>query len=132
MGFNIVSGSIEPKVLYLVVGVQSVTYNGTTYTTGQTFLGISGVTTYTLSGGISTAEVDEVTKYLGFSLEIRPNSIDLPTIFPEITVLSGFAIEFNLNKSEQITQEVTQISGFTIELVDYPFYGFEIIETRLR
>ena len=131
MGFNISSGNIEPNVLYIVIGSQYVTYNGTIYTTGQTFTGVSGVSIYTLSGGLGSAEVDEVTQFFGSSIEFDTNQADNP-IFPESTIFQGSSIEFDLNKAEQLVDEVTIIQGFSIELENYPYYAFEIIETRIR
>ena len=45
---EVLSGNIEEGIMYKVVGT-SVTYNSVTYSNGKTFIGISGVTTYTVS-----------------------------------------------------------------------------------
>ena len=47
---NITSGNIKAGVLYLVYGTQSVIYNGSIYSNGQVFRGISSITTFTFSG----------------------------------------------------------------------------------
>lgn len=130
MDFNVTSGNIQANVLYIVIGAQSVTYNSITYTTGQTFRGINGITTYTLSGGIGSVELDEVLELFGNRISFKENSIDQP-VNTDITMLNGFSIEFDLNDAEKIVNEVTTLKGFGIELLDYPFYAFEITETRL-
>ena len=48
---DIATLSIEAGVTYEVYGGTSVTYNGVTYTVGETFVGISGVPAYTEIGG---------------------------------------------------------------------------------
>jgi len=47
---DVASGSIQPGVTYYNNGYTSVTYNGTAYTTTQTFTGVAGVHTYTTVG----------------------------------------------------------------------------------
>ena len=50
---DIASGSIVAGTKYEVYGTSAdtVTYNGTTYSVGETFVGVSGVATYSESGG---------------------------------------------------------------------------------
>lgn len=48
---DVASGSIAKLKLYLVVGGTSVTYNAVAYAAGTTFVGVSGVTTYTETAG---------------------------------------------------------------------------------
>ena len=48
---DIATLSIEAGVTYEVYGGTSVTYNGVTYTVGETFVGVSGVPAYTEIGG---------------------------------------------------------------------------------
>lgn len=127
--FNIVSGKIQQGVLYLVYGMQSVTYNGTTYTTGQYFRGVIGVTTYTFSGS-GTQSVYETFEAMGFAIEYVEDFSDLP-VFADATKLSAFAIEYTQSSIDIAYNDVTILNGFTIELLDYPFYSFAITETRL-
>lgn len=47
---DIASGSIVADTKYEVYGATSVTYNATTYNNGETFVGVTGTTTYTESG----------------------------------------------------------------------------------
>lgn len=125
--YNIVSGAIERGVLYIVYGAQSAIYNGTTYTTGQTFRGIASVSAYTFSGS-GTQFVYEVLELAGTSIEFVENLIDKAAVYPDTTVLNGFAIEFKQNAKDIVFDDVTVLNGFAIELIDYPFYSFEIIE----
>lgn len=129
MFYNVPVNVIEPNVLYLVAGQQSVVYTGVTYNTNQNFRGINGVTGFIYTG-TGTTIVNEVGELTGGDVVFEENSIDKPTPFPETTILHGFTIEFELNNSEKIVQDKTIINGFTIELEDYPFYAFQIIETR--
>ena len=119
---------IEPAVLYIVAGTQSVIYSGTTYTTNQEFRGVSGVTGFTFTGS-GTQLVYEVLELFDSGVEFQTNSTDYPN-FTDTTVISGFTVEFSLNLSEEIVPDMTEITGFDIELVAYPFYAFSIIETR--
>jgi len=124
--FNITSGNIVAGVLYTVYGAQSVVYNGTTYTTGQRFRGVLGVTTFTFSG-TGTQLVYEVLEFTGFAIELTEASLDLP-VFTDATLLNGFALEFAQNANDISFNDTTQIAGFSLELIDYPFYSFEIAE----
>lgn len=126
--FNITSGNIIAGFLYTVAGAQSVVYNGTTYTTGQKFRGVLGILTFTYSG-TGTQLLYEVNELQGFAVEFFNIQSDYPT-FPETTLYNGFAIEFTQNASDILFNDTTNILGFALELIDYPFYSFEIIETR--
>lgn len=127
--FNIVSGNIKAGVLYLVYGAQSVTYNGTTYTTGQSFRGVLAVTTYTFSGS-GTQLVYELVEERGASISYEENALDNP-VFSDTTKFSGFAIEYQQNANDIVFNDVTALKGFAMELLDYPFYCFAITETRI-
>jgi hypothetical protein len=127
--FNVPSGNILRGMLYLVAGGQSVTYNGATYNSWQTFRGVQSVLTYTFSG-TGTQLVYEVAEIAGGELELAQNGLDTP-IFPDTTVLTGFAIEFQQNANDIILNDITALNGFAVELLDYPYYSFEITETRL-
>lgn len=127
--FNIVSGKIQQGVLYLVYGAQSVTYNGTTYTTGQYFRGVLGITTYTFSGS-GTQLVYETFEARGCVIEYIEDFSDLP-VFVDATKLSGFAIEYTQGANDIAFNDETVLNGFTMELLDYPFYSFAITEIRL-
>lgn len=129
MAYQILSGEIQPDVLYEVVGTQSVTYNFISYSTGQQFKGIRTIKTFTYSG-TGTQDVNEVLQLFGGAIEYVETSIDNSS-FADNTLLKGMAVEFALNDAEKIVNEVTKIQGFAIELIDYPFYSFEIMETRL-
>jgi hypothetical protein len=129
MAYQILSGEIQPNALYEVVGTQSVIYNFIGYSTGQRFKGIRAIKTFTYSGS-GTQEVNEVFQLLGGTIEYVETSID-NTSFADKTLLKGMSVEFALNDAEKVKSEVTKIKGFSIEVIDYPFYSFEIIETRL-
>jgi len=129
MAYNVVSGDIITGVLYYVAGGKSVVYNTLTYTTGQYFRGVNNITTFTFSG-TGSGEINEVTELRGAAFELVGVSGDQP-VFPDVTELKGFAIEYELNDAEKVVNEVTKITGFALELIDYPFYSFEITETRL-
>jgi hypothetical protein len=126
MAYPVVSGEISPGVLYVVAGTGTVTYNGAAYAGGQTFRGLNGIATFT-----GSAEVNEVLELKGGGLESVESGIDLPVLFPESTLLKGMAVEFVMNEEEQVVHEVTKITGFAVELIDYPFFSFAITETRL-
>ena len=128
--YNIASGYIEQGILYTVFGAQSVTYNGTTYITGQAFRGVVSVTTYSLSG-TGTQLVYENLELDGAYIEYTENELDAP-IFPATTMLNGFVIEYMQNANDIIFKDVTVLNGFAMELLDYPFYSFAIVETRLN
>ncbi len=130
MAYQVVSGDISQGILYSVVGAQSVIYNGNTYATGTTFRGVLGVRAFSYSGS-GTQEVNEVTELFGSGILFNTDANDAPASFNDVTLLYGMAIEFSLNDEEKIVNEVTKIQGFAIELVDYPFFSFEITETRL-
>lgn len=129
MSYNVVSGDIVNGALYYVAGSQSVIYNSSTYTTGQQFRGVPGVRTFTYSGS-GTQIVYEVSELRGAAIEFSEVSQDQP-IYPETTIFKGFAVEFELNDDEKKVQETTRLTGFGVEFIDYPFYSFEITETRL-
>ncbi|MDB5011506.1 MAG: hypothetical protein JWQ06_2295 [Mucilaginibacter sp.] len=93
------------------------------------FRGVPGITTFTYSG-TGTQIVNEVTEFRGGGIELIENAVDIPA-FADITLLKGIAVEFALNDAEKKVNEVTKITGFALELIDYPFYSFEIIEKRL-
>lgn len=127
--FNIDSGKIQQGILYLVYGTQSVTYNGTTYTTGQYFRGILGVTTYMFLGS-GTQLVYETLEARGCAIEYIEDFSDLP-VFSDATTFNGFAIEYMQGANDIDFNDVTALKGFAMELLDYPFYSFAITETRL-
>lgn len=128
MGYNIVSGEIASGALYYVAGTQSVVYNTSTYTTGQFFRGVPGIRVFTYSG-TGTQSVNEIPELRGLSIEYVEVSADEP-VYPETTAFKGFAIEYELNNDEKIVLETTKLTGFGLEFIDYPFYAFEIAETR--
>lgn len=129
MAYNVISGEIITGVLYYVAGGKSVVYNTLPYATGQYFRGVNSVTTFTYSG-TGAEELNEVAEFKGAAFELVEISGDQP-VYPDVTELKGFAIEYELNDAEKVVNEVTKISGFALELIDYPFYSFEITETRL-
>lgn len=131
MSFNITSGNVENSVLYLVAGDQSVIYQGVTFSTGQNFRGSTGASASGFSlTGAGSALVYEVSELKGGAVEFETNFVDSP-YFTDVTVLNGFAVEFELNNNEKLVEETTAIKGFGIELLNFPFYSFEVIEHRL-
>jgi hypothetical protein len=129
MAYSVINGQIKPGILYVVAGSQSVTYNSITYATGQQFRGISGLMNFAYSG-TGTQLVNEVQEFTGGGIEFGETAVGNPS-FPETTLLLGMAVEFELTDAEKIVTETTKITGFAIELIDYPIYSFEIIEARL-
>lgn len=127
--YNIASGYIQAGILYIVYGAQCVTYNGTIYTIGQTFRGVALVTAFTFSG-TGTQLVYEVLELDGAGIEFVENALDAP-VFPDTTMLNGFAIEYLQNANDIVFTDVTVLNGFAMELLDYPFYSFAITETRI-
>ena len=128
MAFTIPSGNIQPGILYQVLGTSAtVSYNGVTYSPGSVFRGASGVNTFTVTNG---ATVTEVTELNGGEMELFENLSDSP-VFSDATLLKGMALVFDLASAEIVVSDVTRLQGFAIEFADYPFYSFEITETRL-
>lgn len=127
--YNISSGYILENVLYIVYGSQSVTYNAVTYTTGQTFRGIRSITAFTFSG-TGTQLVYELSELRGSTIAFDENAID-SSLFSDTTKISGTAIEYQQNANDIVFTDITVLKGFTMELLDYPFYSFLITETRL-
>ncbi len=110
--------------MYLIYGTQSVTYNAITYTTGQQFRGISGVATFTFSGS-GTQLVYESMEIKGAAITYNENALDT-SVFTENIILSGATIEFLQNANDIHFNDATIMNGFAIELIDYPFYSFQI------
>lgn len=128
MAFTIDSGNIQPGVLYRVFGSSAtVTYEGTTYPENDTFRGVAGAANFTAAGG---ATVQEVLELSGGEAEFMVNGADQP-VFAETLLLQGMAVEFELTPAEMVVNETTRLQGFALELIDYPFYSFEVTETRL-
>jgi len=127
--FNITTGNILAGVLYLVYGTQSVIYNGNTYNHGQTFRGISSINTFTFSG-TGTQLVYEISEFSASALILDENALDIP-VFNDTTQASNFSIEFQQNNNDISFDDITALNGFSIELLDYPFYSFTVSETRL-
>lgn len=129
MAYLVISGQIKAGILYMVAGSQSVTYNSIIYSTGQVFRGITGLMDFVFTGtGIQA--INEVQELTGSCVAFRQTAADNPG-FVETFLLLGMAIEFGLSDAEKLFNETTKITGFAIELVDYPFYSFSIIESRL-
>jgi hypothetical protein len=124
MNYNVLTGDIIPFYLYVVAGGKSIIYDSVTYSTGQRFRGVQGVETFTYSGAGSQI-LNQVSELQSLSLEY----LDSP-IFPESTTMKGFAVEYEINKAEYTVTDVTVIKGFALEMTDFPFYVFEITETR--
>ncbi|MES2060822.1 MAG: hypothetical protein V4456_02820 [Bacteroidota bacterium] len=129
MTYLVVSGEVTPGGLYVVSGSQSVTYNSITYITDEKFRGVGGIKTFMYSG-TGTQAVYEIQEITGGGIEYMGTSVDRSG-YPEATLILGVAVEFDLTEAEKIVNEVTNINGFSIELIDYPFYSFEITEIRL-
>ncbi|MBB5395638.1 hypothetical protein [Mucilaginibacter sp. AK015] len=127
MAYNVLSGEIQAGILYQVVGAQSVIYNSSTYLTGQYFSGVVSEKTFTYSG-TGTQGLNEILQFNGVAIEFD-NEANIS--FFDTSILGGFAIEYYMNSDEQIINDITQISGFALELLDYPYYSFLIIEERL-
>jgi hypothetical protein len=122
MAYDITTGGINGGVLYIVTG--TVTYNGTAYT-NQTFRGVLGVSAFT-----GTGSVTEVTEFAGASVIFQANPNESKGTFPEVTNIIGTGVIFQQNASEAHVIETTQIQGMAVQLVDYPFYQFDIMEQR--
>jgi len=128
MAYTIDSGNIQAGVLYRVFGSPAtVTYNGTTYNSGDAFRGAAGVTTFTTTG---SATVQEVLELAGSGAAYVPNGLDQP-VYTDILQLQGMSVTFELAPEEMVVNETTRLQGFALELIDYPFYSFEITEIRL-
>jgi hypothetical protein len=127
--YTVISGEINSGVLYYVDGTQSISYNAATYNTGQFFRGVAGVRTFTYAG-TGTKSAKEVFELNGGAIELIETTVDQP-VYPELTKLTGMAIEMMQTDGEKIFNETTVIKGFTVELIDYPIFSISIHETRL-
>lgn len=130
MAYNVVTGEIVQGRKYLVVGTQSVIYNGNTITTGNKFTGVSGVATFTYTGS-GTQEVNEVLEAYGSGIELVGNELDEPVTFPESTNLLGFGAELTQTPKDAIFNDMTIIMGFGIEFEVNDDYIVQIVERRL-
>ncbi len=74
--------------------------------------------------------MSEVTCLFGAGIELNEDSNDLP-IFPELTILKGFGVEFVQQGDDIRVNDRTTIMGFSIEFVDFPIYAFQILTRRL-
>lgn len=129
MAYIVVSGEIQVGLLYYVTGDQSVVYNSTIHIPGQYFRGVSNINTFSYSGS-GTQIVTEISELMAVSVELLQSPIEQPT-FNDYITLRGGGIGYELNDDEKIINEVTAIKGFALELIDYPFFAFEIIEIRI-
>jgi len=106
---NIPSGNIETGVVYEVSGTGTVTYVGTPRTSGQRFVGQSGVTTYSVSG---TVQVWQVFTLQSISIE----QVLLPSYTDRIA-LRGISIEL---EQKVFYTDAIKLQGISIEVEDYP------------
>lgn len=75
---GIASGSIFPKGHYVVRGTGSITYNAVVYAVGITFIGVAGVTTFTVTSGVPIVRgCIRIQQYLKFSSAPVYKIIDL-------------------------------------------------------
>ena len=63
-------------------------------------------------------------------LNFENNYLDQP-VYSEAVLLKGTNLSFELNQAEKQVYEITKVKGFGVEFNDYPFYSFEVTETRL-
>lgn len=106
---NIPSGNIETGVVYEVNGTGTVTYNGTGRTNGQRFVGLSGVTTYTVSGTVQVWQV--------FTLQAISIEQELPLSYTDRITLNGISIEL---EQKVFYTDAIILQGLSIEVEDYP------------
>jgi hypothetical protein len=74
---EIESGDIRPGVTYVleeVTATYSVTYNGTAYTNGQTFVGVVGKTTYTVGSGAGYVKLNAINQATSAAHTIPANN----------------------------------------------------------
>lgn len=71
----------------------------------------------------------DTTVFFGAALIFEMNVSDRAFPFEE-TGIKGMSLNFELNESEKIVQEKTEIKGMTLTLKDFPFYAFMWTETR--
>jgi hypothetical protein len=94
------TNAIQAFVTYLVTGGDGVTYNGVTYTSTQTFVGVVGVTDFTQVGAVST-----ITMY--------PTSSDLPE-----------------HTHDEIVKEAANMIIENIESPRYRTHSYEVRKTE--
>lgn len=108
--YIISSGNIAPGVTYQVL-VDSITYNGTTYSAGSYFVGVDGVTDYTGSGEVYEASlINNIS--VGFeepALFYSPNDLftDESKIFNISACIAPKYFNAKLKRDGAITNEET-------------------------
>jgi hypothetical protein len=98
--FDVTSGNIAPNIIYQVVGGTSITYNSIVYVAGSFFSGVSGVATYTKTGG--TELVTPATYYLGQSVGIE-NDFYLD-LYNDSSRFRGFSL--SLGEAEMFKSQI--------------------------
>lgn len=107
----VASGDILESVQYIVIG-GNITYNSVSVVDGDTFIGVTGVDTFTTDTG--TPEVFEDSEIQGLSLEyIEP--LDLRNRFPEETELINLELEVDPFGVPRFPEE-TELQGLSMEL----------------
>lgn len=116
--YTVLTGEILSGHLYVNAGGQSVVYNSVTYTTGQTFRGVSSTATFTYSGTGSQI-VNELSEFQAGAIEFIQSEQDRPiNAFPDgSTVFNGSVVEFVQSLTDATTLDTTTIKGGTVEFV---------------
>lgn len=112
--YNVPTNAIVPYLLYVNAGEQDVVYNSETYTTGQTFEGVGGVSSFSYSGSGSQI-VYEIEVLKGSSVEFRTLPTDADYSDAEEFIEAD--IEFLLNKNEQLVLDPQSLKGGGVEFV---------------
>lgn len=126
--YNVAVNSIQFNVLYLVVGSKSVLYNGGEYGTGDFFRGIDGISSFIFIGE-GTELITELTELYATGILFEQSNEDKSFPFEE-TGIKGMSVNYELTAEEKNVQEVTELKGMSLTLLDYPFYTYFINETR--
>ena len=114
-----VANTIIPGYKYIVWGDQ-VTYNSVTYTPGDAFYGVDGVTTYTGSGFAS-----EIIELNSAAFEVVNEPCD--DCFPEKLTLNSAAVEVKQPLNDTIYPENLRIYSTALEVAAIKSGGAKII-----
>lgn len=104
----VISGNIAPNVSYYVV-TNSITYNSIVVNVGSTFVGISGIITFTGTGQV----VDEFT-LSDLSTELVDRVWE--GVYPEQLEMYNFESEIVQNQNGTIYPERLELYNFSTEL----------------
>jgi len=134
--YEIISGNIEKDILYQVTGGTSVVYNTITYLSGEFFVGVSSITTYTKTLGT------EIVTYAA-NFESSTNEFEQPTYTGLFTDQANFESSTNelgnrlayydsyTSEEKQQNPTVTGLNDWNYKLKLNPYNDPTLLELTL-